>query len=86
MGEPQDGKLVPDYDVLVTQAEKGAAAQLHSPETQQQSFLQGKNHMKTVSKGNFNAKGDWKRLQMRTVFRKQFLSGWNTMRPYPQLK
>lgn len=35
MGEPQDGKPVPDYDVLVTQAEKGAAAQLHSPETQQ---------------------------------------------------
>lgn len=35
MGEPQDGKLVPDYDALVTQAEKGAAAQLPSPETWQ---------------------------------------------------
>lgn len=72
MGEPQDGKLVSDYDVLVTQAEKGAVAQLRSPETWQQSFLQEKNHMKTVSKGNFNTEVDWKRLQMQTVFGKQF--------------
>lgn len=72
MGEPQDGKPVSDYDVLVTQAEKGAAAQLRSPETWQQSFLQEKNHMKTVSKGNFNTEVDWKRLQMQTVFGKQF--------------
>lgn len=28
--------------------------------------------MKTVSKGNFNTEVDWKRLQMQTVFRKQF--------------
>lgn len=28
--------------------------------------------MKTVSKGNFNTKVDWKRLQMQTVFGKQF--------------
>lgn len=72
MGEPQDGKPVPDYDVLVTQAEKGAAAQLRSPETRQESFLQERNHMKTVSKGNFNSKVDWKRLQIQTVFVKQF--------------
>lgn len=58
MGKPQNGKPFPDYDVRVTQAEKGAAAQLYSLETRQQSFLQEKNHMKTVSKGNFNTEVD----------------------------